>query len=707
MTAIPIAVSHDVKNIGDIFKKLRDQRQGGAFLARGPFEIGPRNGGRGNGNGPAGFTQAQGSTVQWNDLKLAAMLESLLDANQTKRHNLNVTYNEVKSSQEILLNNGQQADQVGSAEVEHQQVSDQTNALSSASITTQSSPSQQSTPPLPRTVVLIRDFKELSATLQGGQILGKLLDLVQKRRRECQEIMIVGTTASADLTPEISKAAIDSIQSAGSESSYRTLFVTPDRAGPSGGSFFRDEERHIRDINVRNVLSMVRRLHPTASRSLTAGELFDFASELHSGLENPVENGDSLGTWLDGQILSVDEVHRIVFTAVGGLKSEEQLGSKHIVAAMKLLEDSDEVKVEWADNERQLIKPTVVTERAKPSLSDARLKRLRKICNHHEKVLLRGVVNPESIRATFNDVHAPPETIEALKTLTTLSLTRPDAFRYGVLATDRISGLLLYGPPGTGKTLLAKAVAKESGATVLEISGSDVYDMYVGESEKNVRAIFSLAKKLSPCVVFIDEADAIFASRGSGTNRNSHRELINQFLREWDGMSETTAFIMVATNRPFDLDDAALRRLPRRLLVDLPTEKDREAILGIHLKDEQVDASVSLARLAVDTPLYSGSDLKNLAVAAALACVREENDAKAKHTGDEPFEFPEKRILVQRHFNKAMEEISASVSEDMSTLSAIRKFDEKYGDRRGRRKKMNYGFTPELGNREDSAKVRL
>ena len=707
MTAIPIAVSHDLKNIGDIFKKLRDQRQAGAFFGRSTFENGPRNGGRGNGNGPAVFTQAQGSAVQWNELKLTTMLESLLDANQTKRHNLNVTYNEVKSSQGIPLNNGQQAGQVGSAEGEHQQVSDQANALSSASITTQSSPSQQSTPPLPRTVVLIRDFKELSATLQGGQILEKLLDLVQKRRRECQEIMIVGTTASADLTPEISKAAIDSLQSAGSESSYRTLFVTPDRAGPSGGLFFRDEERHIRDINVRNVLSMVRRLYPTASRNLTAGELLNFASELHSGLENPVENGNSLATWLDGQVLSVDEVHRIVFTAVGGLKNEEQLGSKHIDSAMKLLEDSDEVKAEWADNERQLINPTVVTERTKSSPSDARLKRLRKTCNHHEKVLLRGVVNPESIRATFNDVHAPPETIEALKTLTTLSLTRPDAFRYGVLATDRISGLLLYGPPGTGKTLLAKAVAKESGATVLEISGSDVYDMYVGESEKNVRAIFSLAKKLSPCVVFIDEADAIFASRGSGTNRNSHRELINQFLREWDGMSETTAFIMVATNRPFDLDDAALRRLPRRLLVDLPTEKDREAILGIHLKDEQVDASVSLARLAVDTPLYSGSDLKNLAVAAALACVREENDAKAKHTGDEPFEFPEKRILEQRHFNKAMEEISASVSEDMSTLSAIRKFDEKYGDRRGRRKKMNYGFTPELGNREDSAKVRL
>ena len=313
----------------------------------------------------------------------------------------------------------------------------------------------------------------------------------------------------------------------------------------------------------------------------------------------------------------------------------------------------------------------------------------------------------------------PPETVTALKTLTTLSLIRPDAFTYGVLATDRIPGLLLYGPPGTGKTLLAKAVAKESGATMLEVSGSDVYNMFVGEGEKNIKAIFTLARKLSPCVVFIDEADAIFASRGGQANRASHRELINQFLREWDGMNDLSAFIMVATNRPFDLDDAVLRRLPRRLLVDLPVERDREAILRIHLQGEQLDTSVSVSELAQRTPFYSGSDLKNLSVAAALACVREET-SKMTHLADEAGDSivpsspntvtspsavipatpvavtppPERRILAKRHFDGAMEEISASISEDMSSLAAIRKFDEKYGDRKGRRKKkrMGWGF---------------
>ena len=237
--------------------------------------------------------------------------------------------------------------------------------------------------------------------------------------------------------------------------------------------------------------------------------------------------------------------------------------------------------------------------------------------------------------------------------------------------------------------------------------------MYVGEGEKNVKAVFSLAKKLTPCIVFIDEADAILGARSGNSNRTSHRELINQFLREWDGMTETNAFIMVATNRPFDLDEACLRRLPRRLLVDLPVEKDREAILKIHLKDEVLDPEVSLSQLASQTPFYSGSDLKNLAVAAALACVREEFDTATIHdqgaNDGEKYQYAEKRTLYQRHFNKAMEEISASISEDMGSLSAIRKFDEKYGDRRGRRKKGGYGFkTGAESDRQgsDSARVR-
>lgn len=251
--------------------------------------------------------------------------------------------------------------------------------------------------------------------------------------------------------------------------------------------------------------------------------------------------------------------------------------------------------------------------------------------------------------------------------------------------------------------------------------------MYVGEGEKNVKAVFSLAKKLAPCIVFIDEADAILGSRGGNSTRTTHRELINQFLREWDGMNNLGAFIMVATNRPFDLDDACLRRLPRRLLVDLPSENDREAILRIHLKDEILEPAVSLPNIASQTPFYSGSDLKNLVVAAALSCVREEVEQAATAASTSPpnsspgysainsqkkqiYGDQAKRILLARHFIKAMEEISASISEDMSSLNAIRKFDEEYGSRKGRRKKGRaYGFdTVKEGEkkRSDAARVR-
>lgn len=242
---------------------------------------------------------------------------------------------------------------------------------------------------------------------------------------------------------------------------------------------------------------------------------------------------------LDERYWPYSQIHWATTLALGSVGPNEPLGIEHIQRGIEMMLKTDQTKNAW------------LRERAPRSTLEAGTDRerllnsLRKTCNSHEKKLLNGVVDANNIRTTFADVHVPPDTIDALKTLTSLSLIRPEAFTYGVLATDKIPGLLLYGPPGTGKTLLAKAVARESGATVLEVSGSEVYDMYVGEGEKNVKAIFTLAKKLSPCVVFIDEADAIFCSRTGTSSRTSHRELINQFLREWDGMNDMSAFIML------------------------------------------------------------------------------------------------------------------------------------------------------------------
>lgn len=172
------------------------------------------------------------------------------------------------------------------------------------------------------------------------------------------------------------------------------------------------------------------------------------------------------------------------------------------------------------------------------------------------------------MKVAMSDLILAPKTKLLLQTLVTLPLLRPELFKSGILSRSSINGVLLFGPPGTGKTMLAKAVAKSSGARFMSISLSDIFDKYVGEGEKHVRAIFTLARKLQPCVIFLDEVDALFAARKQSESNSSRREIMNEFMLEWDGLSSDNNGVVVlgATNRPFDLDDAILRRMPRRLL---------------------------------------------------------------------------------------------------------------------------------------------
>ena len=564
------------------------------------------------------------------------------------------------------------------------------------------SSTQSSTNPPRGVIIQIKDFKELHAVPHGADILNKLRIAINRRWLDGRSMILVGATASEEAEPALSKSEIQILQYDVVEGEKRTIFVPPDRRPEQDSAFEKDEKIRIRSINIRHVEDMITKLAGGNSEP-----------PLTVDIEKGLDTATAFSSDLEDQVWAYPRVHRLATTIIGLNTSVTNIDGAVFTEAWKLLEASDEAKFAWGaaelkEEEDEVEDMLQESKDSSKSIKD-KLKKIRSESNPNEKKLLSGVIMPADINTTFSNVRAPKETVEALKTLTSLSLIRPEAFSYGVLATDKIPGLLLYGPPGTGKTLLAKAVAKESGATVLEVSGAEVSDMYVGEGEKNVKAIFSLAKKLSPCVVFIDEADSLLGSRsGEASKRSSHREVINQFLREWDGLKDLSAFIMVATNRPFDLDDAVLRRLPRRLLVDLPVEKDREAILKIHLRDETLDESVSLAKLAKDTPFYSGSDLKNVSVAAAMVCIREENEVASKHTGEEPYAYPPKRILKDHHFTKALDEISASISDDMSTLSAIRKFDEKYGDRKGRRKKsMGLGFGGTTDPEKDSEAARV
>lgn len=618
-------------------------------------------------------TRSTSSSETWSNFKLTAALEALVDASYNK-------------------------------------------AAKSATATSTADPSSTETPPPKPTIIQINQYKEMGKIDAGINILKMLRDIVKKRWLEGRHIAIVGTTTAGDPVPATTLDSIVQLQSDVVFGDQRTIMVTPAKTQDMEALKI-DEKHRNRRVNIRHLKDMVSKLSNGEAAALIDNIVENFLStrnvappqepQVWSELHNKMVED------LEESIWPYPRVHRLATVMIGSSAIDlTHAGNSSLLAAYDIIAASDEEKALWMRKDDR--KKSSSTSKETPA--DQKRKQIKLNATPREKKLLGGVVHPSNIKVTFNDVRAPADTIEALKTLTSLSLVRPEAFSYGVLAKDKIPGVLLYGPPGTGKTMLAKALAKESDTTVLEVSGSEIYDKYVGEGEKNVKAVFSLAKKLAPCIVFIDEADAIFGDRGAGSQRTSHREIINEFLREWDGMNDLSAFIMVATNRPFDLDEAILRRLPRRLLIDLPVEADREAILKIHLQGEDLEPDVDLTALAANTPFYSGSDLKNLSVAAALACVREENltaTTSAAAAGEDSsalsknLKYPAKRTLGKRHFDIAIQEISASVSEDMQTLAAIRKFDERYGDRKGRKKKMGMGFGREReGVDEEAAMVR-
>ncbi|KEF57619.1 uncharacterized protein A1O9_05537 [Exophiala aquamarina CBS 119918] len=589
------------------------------------------------------------------------------------------------------------------------------------------------------TIIHIKDLRVIQDISLGNHFLQELYQAISTLRQTGKNVIIIGTDTARKESLPITRQKINDIQDGRLMEISQNIVLTPVLPNTKSKlTLHHDRKRRLATINMRHLWQMMRHRDITMFSQLGTGFWGrDFLKDIHPADRLELESRlwsfayvQRLATYLAGTFgpgLSID----LKTMPISGKPLIEQ---PLISQAADTLRHSDESKTQWVNTYRKFHKdgasesksaegdsiPALmklfrsqggadVDEQAVPSFEDSRLRQIRASATKYEKRLMSGIIEPKNIKTTFNDVHMPIETIDALQVLTTLSLTRPDAFKYGVLASDKIPGLLLYGPPGTGKTLAAKAVAKESGATMLEVSAADINDMYVGEGEKNVKALFSLAKKLSPCVVFLDEADAIFSARSNQGRRVNHRELLNQFLKEWDGMSNDSgsAFIMVATNRPMDLDDAVLRRLPRRLLVDLPTEPDRLEILKIHLRNEDLAEDVNLPSLAKKTPFYSGSDLKNLCVAAALNAVKEENVLAKQHTGSEPYQHPERRTLTAKHFNTSMEEISASISEDMTSLKDIKKFDEQYGDKKGRKKKTpKLGFPTKGKQQRDTVRVR-
>ncbi|SPP82734.1 spastin isoform X1 [Drosophila guanche] len=277
-------------------------------------------------------------------------------------------------------------------------------------------------------------------------------------------------------------------------------------------------------------------------------------------------------------------------------------------------------------------------------------------------------------KVEWTDIAGQEVAKQALQEMVILPSVRPELFT-GLRAPAK--GLLLFGPPGNGKTLLARAVATECSATFLNISAASLTSKYVGDGEKLVRALFAVARHLQPSIIFIDEVDSLLSERSSGEHEASRR-LKTEFLVEFDGLPGNPEgdriVVLAATNRPQELDEAALRRFTKRVYVSLPDEQTRELLLNRLLQKQGSPLDTdALRRLAKITDGYSGSDLTALAKDAALEPIRELNVEQVKC-----LDISAMRHITEKDFHNSLKRIRRSVAPQ--SLNSYEKWSQDYGD---------------------------
>jgi len=227
---------------------------------------------------------------------------------------------------------------------------------------------------------------------------------------------------------------------------------------------------------------------------------------------------------------------------------------------------------------------------------------------------------------SFADIGGLEALIASLRETIIYPLTHPSLFSSSTLLAAP-KGVLLYGPPGCGKSMLAKALAKESGATFINLSISTLTNKWYGESNKLVHAVFSLAHRMTPCIIFVDEIDCFLRERGRGGGDHEVTGMMKaEWMTQWDGLltsPSTQILVLGATNRPNDIDPAILRRMPKRFAIRLPDQGQRKKILQLMLKNTELSPSLSLDLLAAQTEGLSGSDLHELCRNAAMHPLKE------------------------------------------------------------------------------------
>ncbi|CAH3151831.1 unnamed protein product [Porites evermanni] len=244
--------------------------------------------------------------------------------------------------------------------------------------------------------------------------------------------------------------------------------------------------------------------------------------------------------------------------------------------------------------------------------------------SEYELTVAADIVDPLTLPISWKDIGGLRETIDEVKETVILPIQQKEIFQSSSLLSAP-KGVLLYGPPGCGKTMIAKATAKEAGCRFINLQVSSLTDKWYGESQKLAAAVFSLAIKLQPCIIFIDEIDSFLRMRDK-TDHEATAMMKAQFMSLWDGLmtdSSCQVIVMGATNRPQDVDRAILRRMPSTFHVGLPNLEQRKEILNIILQGEKVEEDVDFDELAAITEGFSGSGLKEICRVAAMSCVRD------------------------------------------------------------------------------------
>lgn len=253
-------------------------------------------------------------------------------------------------------------------------------------------------------------------------------------------------------------------------------------------------------------------------------------------------------------------------------------------------------------------------------------RKMIKTTNQYEERLLNEIIFPDQIGVSWNDVGGMEQLKEQIYETLVLPLQNPGLFKANRKDPSQTSlavvpkGVLFYGPPGTGKTMLAKVIAKECEATFINVSHSTLENKWYGETQKLVRALFTLAQKCAPTIIFIDEIDMFFRERQSN-DHEATASMRSEFMSLWDGMTtseDCNVTILAATNHPADIDVAILRRLPRTFSFDLPTASERKLIIEVQLRNQRTEQDFDIGRVAAHTEGYSGSDLKEVCKFACM-----------------------------------------------------------------------------------------